>query len=159
MSLSHFSKEPYIRHLYSRSQKVDSLYRSSFGKPQGFWVSVDGDDDWEDWCRGAEFGIGSYRHQVHLARDAKILHLKYSDELISFRNRYMGIQRWGENNKWSDIYIRWEDVAKDYQGVIIAPYQWSCRMEENWYYGWDCASGCIWDVSAIYCVEPVREAA
>lgn len=32
-----------------------------------------------------------------------------------------------------------------------APYQWRRRNERgfSWYYGWDCASGCIWRASAI----------
>lgn len=158
LSLSHFSKEPYIRHLYSKPQRVEQ-HRSCFEKPQGFWVSVDGDTDWAEWCRANDFGLGTYRHAVHLAPAAKVLHISNSWELLDFRDKYQGIKRWGANQQWTDIYIRWEDVAKDYQGIIIAPYQWSCRMDENWYYGWDCASGCIWDASAVACVEPLREAA
>ena len=36
-------------------------------------------------------------------------------------------------------------------GIIISPYQWDCRLalESGWYYGWDCSSGCIWDISCI----------
>lgn len=154
LSLSHFSPERYLRHIYSREQKVTD-YRSCYDKPKGFWVSVDGEYDWEHWCGSENFGIGEHRHRVHLASNHKVLHLTTSWDVLDFRHEYQGLKRWGTNNQWTDIYIRWEDVARDYQGIIIAPYQWSLRMEENWYYGWDCASGCIWDATAIACVEPV----
>ena len=64
--------------------------------------------------------------------------------------------------RFRDRYIDWPAVATDYPGLIIAPYQWSCRMSEftRWYYGWDCASGCIWNADAIARVtEEAREAA
>ena len=40
-------------------------------------------------------------------------------------------------------------------GIIIAPYQWYCRMTVDWYYTWDCASGCIWNLDAIESVNAV----
>ena len=30
-------------------------------------------------------------------------------------------------------------------------------METRWYYGWDCASGCVWDASAVQSVEPLPD--
>ncbi len=47
--------------------------------------------------------------------------------------------------------LEWDKVKDKYQGIIIAPYQWECRLalETCWYYGWDCASGCIWDLDCI----------
>lgn len=51
----------------------------------------------------------------------------------------------------STYELDWLKVKQKYQGIIIAPYQWKCRMaqETKWYYGWDCASGCIWDLDCI----------
>ena len=43
-------------------------------------------------------------------------------------------------------------VMDEYDGIIIAPYQYSCRLMNSstaWYYGWDCASGCIWNLGCI----------
>lgn len=40
-------------------------------------------------------------------------------------------------------------VAKDYDGIEIAPYQESLRYDLEWYYGWDVASGCIWNFEGI----------
>ena len=153
-NFSHFSNEPVIRHIYSTPQIV-SDYRSCYEKPRGFWISVDGECDWENWCDSENFTIGDFRHRVHLARFTTILWLRTSSDLIEFR------REWAleTGRSYSEWYIPWERVAEQYQGIIIAPYQWSCRLEENWYYGWDCASGCIWDADAIECVEPIREAA
>lgn len=47
--------------------------------------------------------------------------------------------------------ISWKKVRKNYDGIIIAPYQWDCRnaSETTWYYPWDCASGCIWNLEKV----------
>jgi len=37
-------------------------------------------------------------------------------------------------------------VSKEYDGIEIAPYQWDARLSLIWYYGWDVASGCIWNL-------------
>lgn len=52
----------------------------------------------------------------------------------------------------------WIDVASRYSGIEIAPYQWKRRIHPStfWYYTWDCASGCIWDLSAIKKFEVAR---
>lgn len=56
-------------------------------------------------------------------------------------------------------HINWPMVADRYQGIVIAPYLWSRRMDGGlWYYGWDCASGCIWDAAAVASVT-ARQAA
>ena len=44
-------------------------------KPNGFWVSVRGEDDWESWCLAEEYGFGGVRHEVTLAADDNILYL------------------------------------------------------------------------------------
>ena len=84
---------------------------------------------------------------------AKILHLTSPGALADFHTRYAcpnqtwptaGRARWG---------IAWSMVAADYQGILIEPYQWTCRYDMDFYYCWDCASGCIWDLAAIKSVE------
>ena len=47
--------------------------------------------------------------------------------------------------------IDWPWVSKSYKGIVIPNYIWSRRLEPGhmWYYVWDCASGCVWDTSAI----------
>ena len=42
--------------------------------------------------------------------------------------------------------IDWKKVASKYDGIEIVPYQPKARMNLLWYYGWDIASGCIWNL-------------
>ena len=45
----------------------------------------------------------------------------------------------------------WPGVAAEgWAGIEIAPYIWARRLDgpARWYYGWDAASGCIWDPTA-----------
>lgn len=54
--------------------------------------------------------------------------------------------------------IDWKKVTEEYQGIIISPYIWQRRLAPHtmWYYGWDVASGCIWDTDAIEEVKLVE---
>lgn len=131
----------------------------TYGKPDGFWVSVDGQDDWPAWCHSEEFRLGSLRHvyEVTLDPDAKILRLTNPAELEDFHRIYAHPGKYPDHrvSQWG---IRWARVSADgWAGIIITPYQWSCRYGMDWYYGWDCASGCIWDLSAIRTIAPVGE--
>lgn len=145
----HYSRQP-VTEVYSCVQ--DSLGPGVY-KPKGLWLSVENTslqegkrDSWYDWCQAESFGIGPLRHRVKLNPDANVLWLTDPGDIDRF------------TMKWTDdghgrFYrgVRWGDVAKHYAGIIIAPYQWSRRMTDHtfWYYGWDCASGCIWNKDAI----------
>ena len=108
-------------------------------KPQGLWVSVKGEDDWPSWCAREDFGCGAICHRVELKPTARVLILSTPECLDIFDRMY------GDGQQM----IRWQEVAAEHAGLIITPYQWSRRFSHLWYYGWDCASGCIWDASAI----------
>lgn len=153
LQLSHFTKTG-LGAIRSVEQRWDDDYRSSFAKPRGLWVSVDGEDDWQQWCQSEmpEWMNGVQRYRVHLAQPNNVLLLT---DLWGFQDEYGRIVP----DRFGSKYIDWPTVAKAYDGIIIAPYQWSCRMEMDWYYGWDCASGCIWNADAIARVEEWREAA
>jgi hypothetical protein len=120
-------------------------------KPRGLWVSVD--DAWEEWCRENEFNVPSLavKQRVVLKDfEGKLLLLSTPPEILEFQERY-GLP----HPRIPEHYgIDWARVALNYGGIIIAPYQWSLRLDLMWYYGWDCASGCIWDTSIIAGVEP-----
>ena len=138
--LLHYSRYP-LQCVRSRQQRDESI------KPFGLWVSVEGDQDWRQWCEEEAFELDALavEHEVTLKPDANILTLSDSLDVREFGERYMT----GRNRYCS--YLDWSRVANEYSGIIIAPYQWSCRLDQEtfWYYGWDCASGCIWDASAI----------
>ena len=141
----------------------------AFGKPTGYWVSVQGEDDWPTWCRENEFFLGGLTHayEVTLAPDANILTLTTPDDLKSFHSRHsvedaptMELRKMrsvSDEYVWKSRPIDWNTVADLYDGIIIAPYQWPCRMKYDWYYGWDAASGCIWNLRAIAAVEARSE--
>jgi hypothetical protein len=121
--------------------------RPRLDKPAGFWVSVEGDGDgWSDWCRSEGFGLDrlAYAHEVTLAPAARILRISTPGGIDALTAEY-------GTGRYAGIEIEWSRVAQEYQGVLIAPYQWSRRLADgcSWYYGWDCASGCIWDVNAV----------
>lgn len=148
--LLHYASKPFAGPVVSKSQ-VSTM------KPCGLWVSVEGENDWPSWCLGENFALGAltHVHEVALVEGANILHLSSGPELQDFTLRYCeeGGRVFADMDRRD---IRWSKVADDYQGIVIAPYQWTCRMRLFWYYGWDCASGCIWDASAIAGVELLR---
>jgi hypothetical protein len=118
-------------------------------KPSGLWVSVEGADDWKSWCESEDYhpeGL-KYEHEIKVRADANILRLSNARDLDEFSREFSV-----PGNRW---HVRWAAVAARYHGIIITPYIWDRRLNENteWYYTWDCASGCIWDATAIASVE------
>jgi hypothetical protein len=104
-------------------------------KPEGFWYSIDG--DWERWCRENEFdGLHEFRYRVTLGRE-NLVALTSCEELDAF-HRYWFID--------NEMVQDWRLVAKEFDGIEIAPYLWERRLLQRtrWYYPWDCASGIIW---------------
>ena len=78
------------------------------------------------------------------------MYLTTDEQVLNFAKLYPYAKSlW--HNELDTHEIDWKKVKSKYQGIIIAPYQWSCRLnlDSNWYYGWDCASGCIWDLDCI----------
>lgn len=124
------------------------------GKPHGFWFSVEGEDDWKSWCEAESFHLESlaYPHEVVLAPAANILRLTNAFDIDLFTEQFSKPCEWSSTRRDID----WLKVANIYQGIIIAPYIWQRRMSEHtfWYYGWDCASGCVWDIRAVQSVTP-----
>ena len=147
MKLIHYTNEKF--ELEQRPYLVDEI---NIGKPNGLWISVEGEYDWKSWCEEADFSTEnlSVAYELTLKEDANILHLKTAEEVIEFGKLY----RFNESKIDDDKYIyhiKWTNVREKYQGIIISPYQWECRLGiiTSWYYGWDCASGCICDLSCI----------
>lgn len=131
--LLHYSSKPLLR-VESQEQELP-LIRSSYDKPVGLWVSVQGDRDWEEWCRAESFGEDRLvlSHRIILSDAAKILRLKRAFELDDFTDEY-GFEV--GSSSWSRKGIDWKRLATIYQGIIIAPYQWSRRLEtpvSSWY--------------------------
>jgi hypothetical protein len=128
-------------------------------KPNGLWVSVEnsGSISWKEWCEAEDFVRATLDkpHQVLIKKSAQILLILSLKGLDDFHRKYR--QPLYKGSKFCGI--NWLEVANGYQGIIISPYQYKRRLspiEMFWYYPWDCASGCIWDVSAIEDVQPLK---
>ena len=159
MKLMHYAAQEVW---FDPDRRYEQREPHSFGKPEGFWVSVEGEDDWPSWCRGEECFIDSLAvaHQVTLVDRPNLLIVSTPVGIDSLTATYAVQTEWERRFSWKvnnrrKWPIDWREVSRDYDGVIIAPYQWSRRMETEWYYGWDCASGCIWNLDAIASVETV----
>lgn len=166
MRLLHHSKE-YLKQVDSCSQifdaSLDTIHRGDgCDKPNGLWVSVEGPDDWLHWCEDNEFRINYYINttEIILKEDHNILILIGEGDILNFTQQYGCKPYWakyGTAVEYKGYAIKWAEVASKYNGIIIAPYVWSCRLDVRWYYGWDCASGCIWNKDAIKELRPIYQ--
>lgn len=158
--LIHYSDKHLIE-VYSVPLAEQSSHRGGLHKPRGLWVSVEGENDWKEWCEGERFGCLDCATEIILAADANVLWLVGSTELDQFHAEYSVVAYRYGGNLGVRTAIEWPRVAGKYQGIIIAPYVYARRLEEpvsDWYYGWDCASGCIWDAAVVAKVRPIPEA-
>lgn len=124
--------------------------RQRHDKPRGLWVTVEGEHDWPTWCRAEEYGIDglAVAHIVELDSWANILRIATAQELDAFTAEY-GVP-------WRSMHdfiheIDWAAVAQHFHGILITPYLHERRYTSgsSWYYTWDVASGCIWNLDAI----------
>lgn len=141
--LVHYSKRP-LKLIRSTTQE-----REPDAKPHGLWVSDDAcEQNWRRWCEDEQFGLESLAnvHDVALAPTASILRLSSPGDIDAFHEEYTDLV--GDRFRYG---IHWAQVAAKYDGILITPYIWERRLAENagWYYGWDCASGCIWNAKAV----------
>lgn len=119
-------------------------------KPDGLWYSAHSEagDTWEDWCESEEPGwLGGKVYELEID-ESKILRLGTIRSIIAFNNGF----------KASRHEINWHAAAERWSGIEIVPYRqsWHLRCEMAWYYGWDCASGCIWDMNALLSFREVE---
>lgn len=148
MRLIHYSD----REVNLKPMDYDQSLLSWQAKPNGLWLSVEGPYDWKNWCEGEGFRIENLvvSYEIKLKEDSKILYLQTEKEVYNMAIRFpLKSRTWDQE---IDSYcLNWPEVKKKYQGIIIPQYQWECRLSQQscWYYGWDCACGCIWDLSCI----------
>lgn len=148
MKLVHYSDAP-ITTLRepNNPQQVNS-------KPRGLWISDDADleNNWRSWCLSEQFNHQNltHEHDVTLNQNANVMVLRSAFEIDAFHREFSRGYSWQSDRQ--SRAIDWPMVAERYDGIIITPYIWDRRLDgeaSNWYYGWDCASGCIWRPRAI----------
>lgn len=158
MKLSHFAAKPLPTRLHNVEQGPLNGVGGYFAqKPGGLWVSVDGKDDWPEWCESNNFSLYKlrYRYRITLRKRHDLIVISTAAALDSFVEQFgVADPLFKDMAMYNDCRgINWPRVAQTAKGIIIAPYHWTRRMDSMWYYTWDCASGCIWDVSAIQSVR------
>lgn len=152
MRLIHFADAPVkLDTLIARGQEE----RGDF-KPRGLWVSDEDDFGWREWCIEENFNLGmlTHVHEVTLSNTANIKFLRTPDEIIAFGREFAmthGPLAYMNAIRGMLYALDWVRVIQRWGGIVITPYQWSCRLNHDcfWYYGWDVASGCIWEPTAI----------
>ncbi len=149
----HYSKESVVVPR-TVTEDIASDKQKRYKPRHGLWWSVG--DSWADWCVGESFGgVRDYLHEF-IIDDSKLLCIKTVEELDAFSEKYRTdhylaelAADWHAISLGFDDFIDWPKVVKDYAGVEISPYLYERRLTVMWYYGWDCASGIIWDMSAM----------
>ena len=136
---------------WDRDQPASGSRLSRYAKPVGFWITDDSEDCWRTWCINENFRLDELTHKHEIILDeSDILIIRNAAELERF-NQEFSVVEIEPGTLFRDSYIIWREVARRYSGIIITPYQWQYRLNEDfcWYYVWDCAGGCIWKASAI----------
>lgn len=131
------------------------LYAQCIGpKPNGVWLSVDGKYDWPHWCASEGFRteLLAYRHVFEITDPSRVALLDHPAHISEMTEQWRadppGYPQILRGDSWN---LDWPTITQQCGGMIIAPYHWSQRLRDNtrWYYGWDCASGCVWDLSLL----------
>ena len=159
MKLTHYSSDK-IYDLDKRNYHKNHFKNPS--KPNGIWFSVEGGYGWKEWCIDEDFRLESliYKHDIILKKECSVIILSNPKDIFDFSDRFQSRHLSKETflfSEWTPpSQIDWLKVEEEYQGIIITPYQPECRFspKSSWYYGWDCASGCIWDINAIEVFKP-----
>ena len=125
-------------------------------KPMGLWYAIG--TEWIDWVESEmPDWIGDKFYKLETT--SKVLKVDTPQKfqaLIKEYGTYTPLLRYDPNPK-RDNRIDWLKIANaGYAGIEIAPYRNEYRLEYMWYYGWDVASGCIWDKSGIKSIERVQ---
>lgn len=130
-------------------------------KPDGFWYAC-----YDDWYNFEERGDSKYIHQINInSRVLTNIQNKNKDKLLVidnvndfdiFNSRYAYELRYSNDSekeifKYNDLQnylVDWNKVSQDYGGIQICPYL-KKRKKILWYYSFDVASGCVWNIKSI----------
>lgn len=111
-------------------------------KPSGFWYGFG--NEWIDWVRSEmPDWEGKYIYEVDIG-NTNVLKIDTHFDLMKFHRKYAERKQIAR-----DDLLDWSEVAKEYDGIEINPYQYEARYQYMWYYGWDVASGCIWNLNNV----------
>ena len=133
-------------------------------KPTGLWYSCYSswykyliDNDWKG-------RLADYIYKLNIKNKTltdinnkdinKLLVINNEKDFEQFEKKYLKpsapVRRLGK--RW----INWRKVANDFGGIEICPY-FSEKREIAWYYPWDVASGCIWNLNIVKNTELIYQ--
>ena len=135
---------------FDKSKKYN---QDAASKPKGFWFSNDTCEyNWEHFCRSQHFWLEAleFKKFFKFTESANILIIKNLQEFDDFCDTYI-IKNDNAYGYFSSNTVDWVAVSEKYDGIYIPDYYWERRNSDSscWYYGWDCASGCVWNLSAL----------
>jgi hypothetical protein len=118
------------------------------GKPCGLWWGVG--DSWMDFCVTDCGCVRPFVYEIKINEES-LLKINTCEQIDSFTREYIISPEFDffpkfdfDFNIMSEKLIDWYKVGERYQAIEITPYFWERRLKFRWYYGWDCASGCVW---------------
>ncbi len=126
--------------------KKERYYQKSGNKPYGFWYGFG--NEWIEWTEMAGPELkGEYVHKVDID-GSNILQIKDYSEIERFTKEYQSNHQIIPGVIFD---IDWSRIEFQYDGIEINPYIYQALMSNKflWYYGWDVASGCIWNLSKV----------
>ena len=129
-------------------QKLEKRYyiQKPDDKPNGFWYGFG--NEWIDWTETAgPERKGKYIYEVYI-NDSKILQINDDQQFIEFTKEYKSRKQIIPEIIFS---IDWPRIEFKYDGIEINPYIDHARndIKAFWYYSWDIASGCIWNLNNV----------
>lgn len=138
--------------LISLNQFEDKLQKIDH-KPIGLWYGQN--DSWISWCQSQmPHWLGLYIYEILPCED-QLYQIKNEEDFVKFEEDYKADLE-GLPKEFLDIksifstrWMNYKKLSENYSGIEIIPYQYSLRHSSFWYYGWDCASGCIFKKSGI----------
>ena len=154
---THYTGKPFKLDRSREYKFKDETWRQTpHTKPPGLWLSDDSDYGWNDWANFWDFYPEERAVKYHVEADMENICLINSLSLFDkFAELYLRPSDWGTVLATDMKVINWPAVMRTYKGIVISPYFHERRLDFNnlWYYGWDCASGVIWDLTAIKSME------
>ena len=147
--LSSFEDNDYISILKTPFKMQENVLKTHV-KPCGVWFSYANTcDNWINWCLDEQPDwINPNSHFIYkmdiINDSCRILCITNLDQLKWFHDTY--------KKKINGFFymIQWELVQNDgWSGILIDSMTIENNEINNWYIGWDCSSGCIWDTSII----------
>ena len=124
-------------------------------KPEGLWYECqDGSAmTWRDFCTTSMSSGYKYDSTYNvILNDYEILFIPDEYHFEKFYKMYsVNHPADPSGARGFDKMIDWPKVASHYAGIEICPYLINKRNDEDsfWYYGWDVASGCVWNDTGI----------